>query len=83
MQIRDSARKHGLGDEDIRHAYRNAMRIIEWEYHGRRQLLFLGPARDGTMLELVALPVDAPDRIIHADICRPKFHHYLEGGRRP
>jgi hypothetical protein len=30
------------------------------------------------MLELMAVPADDPDRIIHADELRPSFHHYLK-----
>ncbi|MCU1483098.1 MAG: hypothetical protein JWQ19_3884, partial [Subtercola sp.] len=33
----------------------------------------LGPARDGALLELVAITADQPPRIIHADRMRPKF----------
>jgi hypothetical protein len=29
------------------------------------------------LLELVAVPVDSPTRIIHADRLRPKFYDYL------
>lgn len=77
MEIRHSARKHHVPDEDIVHAFRNALRLVEWEYQGQEQLLVIGPARDGTLLELIALPAEDPDRIIHADWLRPKFYDYL------
>ncbi len=32
MEIRDSARKHGIADADIEHAWLNAMRLVEYEY---------------------------------------------------
>ncbi|MDO5635420.1 MAG: hypothetical protein Q4G34_11215 [Micrococcus sp.] len=77
MQIRESARKHGVEDADITHAWTNAMRLIEYEYHGEERLLAIGPDRHGRLLELVAVPVEAPTRIIHASLLRPKFYDYL------
>lgn len=61
----------------IFHAYENALRVVEYEYHGEERLLVIGPARDGMLLELVAVPVDVPARIIHADRLRPKYYDYL------
>lgn len=77
MEIRDSARKHGIADADIEHAWRHALRFIERDYHGDTQLLVIGPDRGSRLLELVAVPSGNPTRIIHADICRPKFYDYL------
>ena len=53
------------------------MRVVEFEYGGEERLLVIGPDASGTMLELVALPVNAPARVIHADRLRPKFYDYL------
>jgi len=75
--IRDSARKHDIPDADIQHAWRNAVRLVEYHYHGEERLLVIGPDISGAMLELVAVPADAPTRIIHADRLRPKFYDYL------
>lgn len=77
MQIRPSARKHGIDDADIAHAWRNATRLIEYEYGGDERLLVIGPDRHGLMLELVAVPAGEPTRIIHADRLRPTFYDYL------
>lgn len=77
MEIRSSARKHGIDDRDIEHAWRHATRLVEYEYEGDERLLVIGPDRHGSMLELVAVPVDTPTRIIHADRLRPKFYDYL------
>ena len=77
MQIQDSARKHGIPDDDIEHAWRGAMRYVEYEYEGEVRLLIIGADRRGRLLELVAVPADTPTRIIHADALRPKFHDYL------
>jgi uncharacterized DUF497 family protein len=77
VQIRSSARKHGIADADIEHAWRNATRLIEYEYDGEERLLVIGPDRHGLMLELVAVPAGEPTRIIHADRLRPTFYDYL------
>ena len=78
MEIRESARRHGIDDADIHHAWVNAMRLIEYDYDGEDRLLVIGPDRQGGMLELVAVPADQPTRVIHADRLHPKFHDYLK-----
>lgn len=75
--IRQSALKHGVTAEDIRHAWDNAIRLIEYEYDGDERLVVIGPDQHGFMLELVAVPAGEPTRIIHADRLRPKFYDYL------
>lgn len=77
MEIGPSARRHGIADEDIDHAWRNAVRLVEYEYDGDDRLLVIGPSRAGDMLELVAVPADVPTRIIHADRLQPSRYHYL------
>lgn len=53
MEVRASARKHGINDDAMLHAYRNALRYVELEYHGEVQLLVIGPDQTGRLLELV------------------------------
>ena len=77
MEVTPSARKHEVEDADIQHAWRNAMRLVEYEYLGEDRLLVIGPDRHGRLLELVAVPAQTPVRIIHADRLRPKFYDYL------
>lgn len=77
MEIWGSARKHGVDDRDIRHAFDNALRFVSFEYDGEDRLLVIGADSTGRLLELVAVPVDAPTRIIHADGLRPRFYDYL------
>lgn len=77
MNISESAQKHGVDNEDIVHAWENAIRYVEYEYQGEDRLLVIGADRHGRMLELVAVPADEPTRIIHADRLRPKFFDYL------
>lgn len=77
MEIRSSARKHGVEDADIEHAWASAIRLVEYDYHHEGRLLVIGPDRHGRMLELVAVPAGTPTRIIHADRLRPAFYDYL------
>ncbi|MHB1432010.1 MAG: hypothetical protein ACYCVZ_07835 [Streptosporangiaceae bacterium] len=68
--IADSARKHGLADEDILHAYRNPVRAEDLD-DGLTMLT--GPARDGELLEIGAVDgLDGPV-IVHAMKARPRY----------
>ena len=75
MAIADSARKHGVRDEDIEHAVRRPLRVVPGE--GRD--LVIGADRSGALLEVVILDDDPNEEpvVIHAMPLRPKFHHYL------
>jgi hypothetical protein len=45
------------------------------DYAGR--LLVIGPDTSGRLLEVVVVPADDPQRVVHADVLRPKFYDYL------
>lgn len=77
MDIAGSARKHGIPDDDILHALRNILRYIEQDYDGETRLFIIGADRGGRLLEIVVVPVTDPQRVIHADVLRPKFYDYL------
>ncbi|HET9876343.1 MAG TPA: hypothetical protein VFQ37_11335 [Mycobacterium sp.] len=77
MEVRDSARRNGIADDDMLHAWRNQLRYVELEYQGDLQFLVIGPSRAGALLELI-VPSDEPQRIIHADNLRAKFYKYLQ-----
>lgn len=75
MEIHPSARKHGVADEDIRHAVRQAMALFE---QPRRRLLYLGPSRDSGMLEVVTLiRAGRSELAIHAMPMRRKYMSLL------
>ncbi|GJJ23714.1 hypothetical protein [Mycolicibacterium mageritense] len=76
MQIEASARKHGISDAAMLHAVANALRVVPQEYDGEERELIIGPDQSARLLEIVVC-TDEPVRIIHADICRPKFYNYL------
>lgn len=42
MEIADSARKHGISDASILHAWENAITLAECEYDGEERLLVIG-----------------------------------------
>ena len=75
--IAGSAYRHGVDEVDMWHAWDNALRVVEYEYDGEDRLLVIGPSRHGDLLELVAIPVDDPSLIIHADRLRPARYDYL------
>ncbi len=55
----------------------DAIKLAEFEYDGEERLLVTGPDPSGNLMELVAVPVAGPTRIIHADRLRPKFYDAL------
>jgi uncharacterized DUF497 family protein len=77
VEIRDSARKHGIADADMLHAIKNPIRYREQDYDGEARIFIIGPDRTGRFLELVIVPADEPSRIIHADILQPNHYNYL------
>jgi hypothetical protein len=68
--IADSARKHGIGDEDMTHAVRNVI-LTEEQDDGRT--MFIGPARDATLLEVGVMDGEDGPVIIHAMVARRKY----------
>jgi hypothetical protein len=64
------ARKHGITDDDMRHALRNAVGVADL---GDGLTMLVGPARDGTLVEVGVADSDAGPVIVHAMCARPKF----------
>ena len=77
MEIRDSARKHDIPDEDIEWALDHVLRFREQEYDGEVRAFIIGVDRIGRFLELVVVPLDDPQRVIHADVLQPNHYIYL------
>lgn len=77
LQIIPSARRHGVGDEDIRHAVRNA---VAMSYEGDDRILWVGPARSSALLEVVTVQMARGESIvIHAMPLRRKYEYLLTG----
>ena len=84
MEINESARKHGVSDEDILHAIDQL--LVEFEIGDDdppRRWLVLGSNRAGLMLELIVLVFDdGAEMVIHAMPMRLKYEELLPGGER-
>lgn len=68
--IAPSALKHGLGEEDILHAYRNPLRV--WDL-GEGFTMMIGPNRAAIILEVGHIEGDEAVVIVHAMLARKKF----------
>jgi hypothetical protein len=68
--IFESARRHGISDEDMLHAYRNS--IWDWQRDDDFRML-VGPASDGKLLEVGVTERFEVETIIHAMLVRPMF----------
>lgn len=79
MEIHRAARRHGVLDEDIEHAYEHAIEWIELGDDPSRYLV-VGPARAGNLLELVVMESDGDELVIHAMVLRRSTEHELFGG---
>jgi hypothetical protein len=64
-----SARKHGVTDEDVLHAYRNPVRVFDLD----DLTMLIGPNRSGGLLEIGVATAEGIDFIIHAMTARPRF----------
>jgi hypothetical protein len=75
VEIYDSARKHGVSDDDIEHAVANALVSAEDD---EGKVLYLGPDRAGNLLEVVSVERETGDEIvIHAMAMRRMYEGLL------
>lgn len=72
--ILPSARKHGVADEDMLHAYRNTMRVFE---QADGMTMIVGPARDGALLEVGLLIAHDFEGVLIAHAMNPARKKYL------
>lgn len=79
MEIHQSARKHGVADEDVLHAINHALALEDAGEDPDRWLV-IGPDRAGNLLEVVVLTTLEDSRlVIHAMPMRAKFRRLLAG----
>jgi hypothetical protein len=64
-----SARKHGVTDDDMLHAYRNPVRVFELD----DLTMLIGPDRSGSLLEIGVATAEGIDFVVHAMTARPRF----------
>ena len=67
--ILDSARKHGIVDEDILHAYQHPIRVLRLD----DLTMLIGPDRAARLLEVGLSNGEGVEFIVHAMPARPKF----------
>ena len=67
--ILESARKHGIEDDDMFHAYRNPIRVFELD----DLTMLIGPATSAQLLEIGVAKAEGLEFIVHAMPARPKF----------
>ena len=72
MEILPSAHKHGISDDDIRHAANNAIAAITNPEQPDFTML-LGPDQTGQPLENGLLVAEDNNYVIHAMPARPKY----------
>lgn len=86
MEIRNSARRHGIADADIRHAidYALAAGPVETTIDGIDGVLYIGPDRAGGMLEVITVEdTDDGEVAIHAMKLRKTYERYLPRKQDP
>jgi hypothetical protein len=64
-----SARKHGLADDDILHAYRNPIRVFVFD----ELTMLIGADRAGRPLEVGTTTAEGVEFVVHAMPARPKY----------
>ncbi|HEV8628079.1 MAG TPA: hypothetical protein VG034_26895 [Acidimicrobiia bacterium] len=75
MEVAGSARKHGISDEDMIHAARNAFAEVPTGLGDR--IFLIGADTAGRFLEVIVLDPETDPTIIHADLLRARFYRYL------
>lgn len=64
-----SARKHGVADDDILHAYRNPIRVFDLD----DLTMLIGPDQSARLLEIGVAGAESIDFVVHAMPARPRF----------
>lgn len=67
--ILDSARKHGVEDDDMLHAYRHPIRVFQ----PSDVTMLIGGDQHGRLLEIGIAEADGIEFIVHAMPARSKF----------
>lgn len=64
-----SARRHGISDDDMLHAYRHPIRVFEFD----DLTMLVGADKAGRVLEVGLAAAEGMEFIVHAMLARPKF----------
>ena len=81
VEVHRSARKHGVGDDSIRHAIEHALVVVDLEPNADPpRVLAIGPDPSGDLLEVIWLVLaDGRPLVIHAMALRPSLYDLLPG----
>ena len=77
VEVLPSARKHGIPDDDIRHAVNNALSAITTPNQPDFTML-IGPDTASRLLEIGVLSADDNDYVIHAMPARQKYLNMIK-----
>jgi hypothetical protein len=80
VEILPSAGKHGISDDDIRHAFENAVASITVPDQPDFAMI-IGPDEGGRLLEIGVLADDDNDYVIHAMPARAKYLNLIRPHR--
>jgi hypothetical protein len=80
VEILPSARKHGIADDDIRHAAINALAAIASKDQPEFVML-IGPDTAAHLVEVGILSADDNDYVIHAMPARMKYINMIKTTR--
>lgn len=81
LRILESAYRHGLTGDEIRHAWTNAVGFFDIDLeHEPIKSLCIGPDGAGNLLEILYLQLQGENLVIHAMPLRPAFGALLTGG---
>jgi hypothetical protein len=69
-RIVDSARKHGVSDETILHAFNNPILVEDLD---ERMTMFIGPDHAGNLYEIGVVSTDEGPIVVHAMQARPNY----------
>jgi hypothetical protein len=72
VEILPSARRHGVSDDDIRHAFENAVASITVPNQPDFSMV-LGPDQAAQLLEIGVVADDDNDYVVHAMPARTKY----------
>jgi hypothetical protein len=79
VEIHASAHRHGLDDDEIRHAIAHALVVVDLEPDADPpKVLAIGPDLAANLLEVIWLELeDDQQLVIHAMLLRPSFYELL------
>lgn len=79
MEILPTARKHGVSDDDIRHAVLNAVGAVRSQAQPDF-VMYVGADQNASLLDVGVLEAEGDEYVIHAMQARPQYLTVLGQG---